>query len=83
MPEFSASPKSLITIDCRGLFCPVPIIRTARALRFAEPGTVVELLADDPGVPGDMEAWSKGTGNRIVQSSREEGGIFRFRVQKS
>lgn len=72
----------IIELDCRGLFCPVPIIRTAQALRLAGPGAMVDLLADDPGVEGDMEDWSKGTGNRILNSSKDSNGVFRFRVQK-
>ena len=81
-PRESGAPDRLI-LDCRGLFCPIPVIRVAQAMKKAARGDIVELLADDPGVPGDMEAWSKGTGNPVLSFQRESGGGFKFRVQKA
>ena len=54
------------TLDCRGLFCPVPIVRTADEMKRMTEGEEVELLADDPGVPGDLRAWCRGTGHELV-----------------
>ncbi|MBA15725.1 MAG: redox protein [Sphingomonas sp.] len=42
-------------IDARGMRCPWPAIRLARALRDASPGSEVEILADDPVAPGELE----------------------------
>ena len=72
------------TLDCRGLFCPVPIVRTADAMRRMAEGEEVELLADDPGVPGDLKAWCKGAGHELVslEISPEGGGTTTSRVRK-
>ena len=53
-------------LDCRGLFCPVPIVRTADEMKRMVEGEEVELLADDPGVPGDLKAWCRGSGHELV-----------------
>lgn len=68
-------------LDCRGLYCPVPIIRTAEAIRGLAEGEVVELLGDDPGIREDLPAWCKGTGHELV-SIGTEGGTVTGRVRK-
>lgn len=68
-------------LDLKGLACPLPIARTARAMRDLAPGSLLEVLATDPGSVPDFRAWSKSTGNPLVESG-EEGGVFRFLLQK-
>ncbi len=68
-------------VDARGLSCPMPIVKTAQAVKAAPSGALIEVLATDPGSVKDFEAWSKSTGNPIVESSTE-GGVFRFVLQK-
>ncbi len=68
-------------LDCRGLFCPVPILRTSQEIRRMEEGEVLELLADDPGVPEDLAAWCKGAGHELLALERE-GSLIRGRVRK-
>lgn len=68
-------------LDCRGLFCPVPIVRTADAMKRMAEGEEVELLADDPGVPGDLRAWCRGAGHELV-SLTQEPGLITSRVRK-
>ena len=62
-------------LDCKGLQCPVPVIKTAQAIKTIEPGQVLELLATDPGVEPDMKAWSSRTGNELLAIDRE-GEVF-------
>lgn len=69
-------------LDCRGLICPMPVIKLSRAIKAVPVGTVVELLATDPGSVPDLEAFEKQTGHRVLERS-EDGGVFRFRVQRS
>ncbi len=68
-------------LDCRGLFCPVPILRTAEAIGRMSEGELLELLADDPGVREDLPAWCRGTGHELVELASQEG-LIRGRVRK-
>ncbi|MBU1670737.1 MAG: sulfurtransferase TusA family protein [Actinobacteria bacterium] len=70
------------TIDCVGLYCPMPIVRTAQAIKEMEPGQVLELLADDPGVRSDMPAWAEKTGNEFL-GIEEVGGEIKVYVRKA
>lgn len=70
------------TLDCRGLLCPLPIIRLSKAVKTVDVGAVVELLATDPGSVPDMEAFEKQTGHTILERS-ETQGTFRFLVQRT
>jgi len=69
------------TLDCKGLSCPMPIVKTAQALRQLAPGDLIEVLATDPGSVKDFAAWSKMTGNELVETS-QEGVVFRFLLKK-
>ena len=69
------------TLDVKGLSCPLPIVKTAQALRQLAGGDLIEVLATDPGSVKDFAAWSKTTGNDIVETS-QEGGVFRFVLRK-
>jgi tRNA 2-thiouridine synthesizing protein A len=70
------------TLDCRGLLCPLPIIKLSKAVKAAPVGAVIEMLATDPGSTPDMEAFEKQTGNRVLERS-EQNGVFRFLVQRT
>lgn len=70
------------TLDCRGLLCPLPIIRLSKAMKAVGVGAVVEMLATDPGAVPDMEAFEKQTGHKILERSETEG-TFRFLVQRT
>jgi TusA-related sulfurtransferase len=69
-------------IDCTGLFCPLPIVKTREAIRDMAVGQVLEMLSDDPGSDPDMRTWAQITGHEFLAVSRE-GGLFRFLVRKS
>lgn len=70
-------------LDCRGLYCPVPIVRTADEMKRMAEGEEVELLADDPGVPGDLRAWCKGTGHELVSiEAGRDDNLTTSRVRK-
>lgn len=61
------------TLDCIGLYCPMPIYNTAKKLKELKPGQVLEVLADDEGIKEDMPAWCRTTGNELVGLEEEEG----------
>ena len=70
------------TIDARGLSCPMPIVKTAQAIRLAASGTLIEVLATDPGSLKDFAAWSRTTGHELVEQTTE-GGTFRFVIRRT
>jgi len=53
------------SLDCIGLYCPMPIFQTANKLKELEPGQVLEVFADDEGIKVDMPAWCRATGERF------------------
>jgi glyoxylase-like metal-dependent hydrolase (beta-lactamase superfamily II)/rhodanese-related sulfurtransferase/TusA-related sulfurtransferase len=71
-----------VVVDCRGLSCPWPSLKVARAITDVEPGGMLEVLATDPGAPADLEAFARRTGHRIVEQS-QSGVVLRFLVQRT
>jgi tRNA 2-thiouridine synthesizing protein A len=69
MPDTGAS----TILDCTGLQCPLPVIKTAQAMKQLTDGQVLELLATDPGVEPDMTAWASRTGNELVSITQQDG----------
>jgi tRNA 2-thiouridine synthesizing protein A len=69
------------TVDARGLNCPMPIVKTAQAVKGLASGQTLEVLATDPGSVKDFAAWSKTTGNELVEQT-VDGGVYRFVMRK-
>lgn len=69
------------TLDCKGLSCPIPIVKTAQAMKRLAPGERLEVLATDPGAVRDFAAWSQATGNPLLESTRD-GAVLRFVLQR-
>ena len=78
--ETPAAP-ALHKLDAQGLKCPMPIVRTAQAIRTLAPGELLEVLATDPGAVADFAAWSRSTGNEIIAQS-VDGGVYRFVLRR-
>ena len=68
-------------LDARGLNCPLPILRTKKALTDMSSGQVLKIVATDPGAVKDFEAFSKQTGNSLV-SSASQNNEFVFFMRK-
>jgi tRNA 2-thiouridine synthesizing protein A len=68
-------------VDARGLSCPMPIVKTAQAIKTIASGDLVEVLATDPGSVKDFAAWSRTTGNDLVEQT-VDGGVFRFVLRR-
>ena len=68
-------------LDATGLNCPLPILRAKKTLSGMDTGQVLRIVATDPGSVKDFEAFSKQTGNELLESG-EEGGKFVFRLKK-
>jgi tRNA 2-thiouridine synthesizing protein A len=68
-------------VDARGLSCPMPIVKTAQAIRTVPSGAVIEVLATDPGSVKDFAAWSRTTGHELIDQTAD-GGIYRFVLRR-
>jgi tRNA 2-thiouridine synthesizing protein A len=69
------------TLDCTGLSCPLPIAKTAQAMRGVAPGAILEVLATDPGSVPDFKAWAAATGNTLLEQTAQDG-TYRFLLRK-
>jgi TusA-related sulfurtransferase len=69
-------------IDCTGLFCPMPIVKTREAIKLMSEGQILEMLSDDPASDPDMKSWAQITGHELIGVSRQ-GAIYRFLVRKT
>jgi tRNA 2-thiouridine synthesizing protein A len=69
------------TLDCLGLYCPMPIVQTAERIKQLKPGEVLEILADDRGIEKDMPAWCKATGHEFLGTERD-GDEYRVYVRR-
>ena len=73
--------KAHASLDCIGLFCPMPIARTREEIDKLESGQILEVEADDPAAEEDIKRWAKHTGHEIL-SYRKEGNILHFMIKK-
>jgi len=80
VPESSA-PAADQVLDCTGLACPLPVVKTAQAIKSLAQGQVLELLATDPGVEPDMRAWSSRTGNDLLGISKH-ADVFHVLIRR-
>ena len=71
----------IVQVDARGLSCPMPIVKTAQAVRPLASGSVVEVLSTDPGSQSDFVAWCRATGHELVERSTE-GTVHRFVIRR-
>jgi tRNA 2-thiouridine synthesizing protein A len=69
-------------LDCVGLFCPMPILKTRDAMKSLVVGQVLEMTSDDPASEADMKSWTARTGHELVEIEKN-GAVFRFVVRKT
>lgn len=69
------------TLDCFGLLCPMPIIKTAQEFKKMKIGEILEVLSTDEGIKADLPAWCKATGNEFLGIEEKEGE-YRVYVRK-
>ena len=70
-----------VKLDVKGLSCPMPIVKTAKAMKEIASGDVIEVIATDPGSVPDFKAWCSSTGNVLLEQDQEDG-VFRFVIKK-
>ena len=78
----SSSPKQGHQIlDCIGLYCPMPVIRTKQEMDKLAVGETLEVLADDSAAEEDIKAWAKRTGQKILEIEKTNEGL-KFLIEK-
>jgi len=70
-----------VVLDAKGMNCPLPILKTKKALQTLQPGGLLEVLATDPGSVADFESFCRQTGNQLVSSSKD-GDVFKFVLKR-
>lgn len=68
-------------LDCKGLNCPMPVIKTKKALNEMESGQVLKMEATDKGSRADITAFASRTGNELLEV-KEDGATFTFFLKK-
>jgi len=71
-----------LLVDAKGLACPMPIVRTKKAMNEIEKGQVIEVQATDKGSKADIKAWAKSSGHQYL-GTLEHGGILKHYLRKS
>lgn len=79
--DYEVIPRPHRVLDCSGLLCPLPIIRTSQVIQQIEIGQILHLIATDAGSPLDMRAWSCLTGNAMLDAHEQEG-VFHFYFER-
>ncbi len=78
----SADIKADQVLDAKGMNCPLPILKTKKAVETLTKGQVLKVETTDPGSKNDMNSWAKRTGNEIL-SVEEGSGTFTFYIKKT
>jgi tRNA 2-thiouridine synthesizing protein A len=71
-----------ITLDCTGLFCPMPIVKMKKSMKELGIGERIKVLATDPGSMRDFKSWAKKTGNNLLEAS-ESDGVYTYVIEKT
>lgn len=73
--------KSTKILDCKGLACPMPIVKTSMEMPKLAIGDVLEILSTDPGSIADFPAWAKTTGQELLEI-KQESGLIRIFIKR-
>lgn len=71
-----------LSLDCKGLACPMPIVKTKKAIETVQSGQVVEVQATDRGSVADMQGWARTTGHQYL-GTIEDNGVLKHYIRKS
>ena len=76
-----AEEKYTLELDCSNLKCPLPVLKTKKNIGTLKKGDILKLIATDPGSINDINAWSRRTGNPVLNQSHDQD-IFIFYICK-
>ena len=71
------------TLDCSGLRCPLPLVKTNKAIKEMQVGEVLEMISTDPDSELDIQAWGKQTQHEVLAAEKKDGGAFHFLIRKN
>ncbi|NOX68843.1 MAG: sulfurtransferase TusA family protein [Gammaproteobacteria bacterium] len=71
-----------VTLDAKGLNCPLPILKARKALKEVPAGGTLEILSTDPGSVADFEAFCRQTGNDLMETTTEDS-VYRFLIKRT
>ncbi|MCM8854681.1 MAG: sulfurtransferase TusA family protein [Candidatus Thiodiazotropha sp.] len=74
--------ETIHTLDARGLNCPLPILRTKKAISALASGEILEVTATDPGSVKDLDSFCSQTGHEMLSSEQIDDGFF-FKIRKA
>ena len=74
--------KTDLVLDAKGLACPMPIVKTKKAMNGLEAGQVLEVLATDKGSKADIKAWAQSSGHQYL-GTIEEGDVLKHYLRKA
>jgi tRNA 2-thiouridine synthesizing protein A len=74
--------KEDVLLDCSGLLCPMPIVKTTKAMKELQSGQILKMISTDAGSPPDIAAWSRQTGNELLLSTTEDNKFIFFLKKK-
>jgi len=69
------------SLDCRGLKCPMPIVKIAQTARGMQSGQILTVVASDPAFPADLRAWVEMTGNELLELVDNEPLLARIKMK--
>ena len=75
------SETTVMSLDFKGLLCPMPVVKIAQAIKQVQIGDLIEAVATDPGVMADIPAWARTTGNEVITLEKREKDI-RFVIKR-
>ena len=81
MADSRSAKRAHQTLDCIGLYCPIPILNTRREMDKLAIDQILEVLTDDPAAENDLKAWAKRTGQKILEIEKTDEGMS-FLIQK-
>ena len=75
MTDSRSAKQAHQVLDCIGLYCPTPIMKTREEMDKLAIGDILEVLADDPAAEEDLKAWAKRTGQKILEVEKTSEGL--------
>ncbi|WP_430787018.1 sulfurtransferase TusA family protein [Virgibacillus flavescens] len=69
-------------LDAKGLACPMPIVKTKKAMKEINSGEILEIHATDKGAKSDLAAWVKSGGHELIKDT-EEDDVLKFWIKKA
>ena len=74
--------KSHLQVDAKGFACPMPIVKTKKAIDSLASGEILEVHVTDKGALADIPAWAR-SGGHIILDQSEDAGVLKFFIQKA